>query len=296
MRRVVRAALLVAAVVSVVAGCSRPTPGIDGNLVNGWSQMPEATVPVPADHACYALADLATVRPPVECTTTHVAETFHVGTFTGEDAARGTPPLIGGAGRRKAYEECASSAKTFLGDDWRTGRPDMALTLPKDAYWEGGARWFRCDLMASNVHTDKSQEITQSLQGALAGNRPFGIGCVNIAVTNAAVDSITDIACSAPHNGEFAGVFEGPDVPYPTDDAKRSEQTKAGCLTVIAGFTGVPNDSNIIYRTGLVRSPFGAEEWGLGNRGARCYLWHSGKTFTSSLKGAGPDTLPINYA
>ena len=293
------AAALVGAVALVAAGCGRP-PGVDGDLTNNWPAMPEAKIPVPADHACYrtysATQDaFARIRDPVECSGPHEVETVHVGIFTGEDAGRDTPPPAGGPGRRTAYEDCAASARTFLGDDWRTGRLRLYLTVPPDIYWQAGVRWYRCDLVAFRDVDEHLPDLPgASLRGALSGARPYGVGCLNVTVANGAVQSMVAVDCATAHNGELAGVYDAPDVPYPSDAAARTAMSAKGCLSTIAKFAGVPDDANTRYRTGYVTYGFGAQEWALGNRGVRCYLWRSNKTYTRSLKGAGTGVLPIN--
>jgi hypothetical protein len=293
------AAALLGAVALMMSGCGRP-PGVDGNLTNNWPAMPEAKVPVPADHACYRVfgtnPDLfSQPRDPVDCTAQHEVETVHVGTFSGADANRDSPPPAGGPVRRKAYEDCAASARTFLGDDWRTGRLWLYLTVPQDKHWQAGARWYRCDLVAfRDVDGHLPDVPTGSLRGALSGARPYGVGCLKVTVANGAVQSMVAADCATAHNGEFAGVYEAPDTPYPSDAGARSAMSNKGCLSTIAKFAGVPDDANVRYRTGYITYGFGAPQWALGNRGVRCYMWRSDKTFTRSLKGAGTGVLPIN--
>jgi hypothetical protein len=65
---------------------------------------------------------------------------------------------------------------------------------------------------------------------------------------------------------------------------------------VVAAFAGVPDDDKVRYRIGQITYGFGKADWDLGNRGARCYIWLENKTFTSSMRGAGPGALPINVA
>lgn len=293
--------MLVGAVALLAAGCGRP-PGVDGDLTNNWSAMPEAKVPVPADHACYRVYgsnpdQFEQPTSPVDCTAQHEVETIHVGTFTGEDASRDTPPPAGGPGRRKAYEDCAAQAKTFLGDDWRAGRLWLYLTVPRDLHWQAGSRWYRCDLIAFRDVDEHLPDVpTASLRGALAGNRPYGVGCLKATQSSSSkeIQSMVPVDCAAAHNSEFAGVYDAPDVPWPSDATARNTMSAKGCLSTIAKFAGIPDDANTRYRTGYITYGFGAQQWALGNRGVRCYMWRSDKTYSRSLKGAGPGVLPIN--
>jgi hypothetical protein len=292
MRRGLPAAVLLVVLALVASGCTKP-PGVDGNLIDDWPQMAEAKVPEPVADACYMYPsntteftiDFATLRPPVRCTEPHNVETVHVGAVTGADAASSAPPAIGGPGRRVAYEECAQSAKSFLGDDWRLGRLSLFVTLPKQVQWEGGARWFRCDLVAnSDTFRREIVVISESQRGGLSGARTYGLTCSNIVANSTALESITATPCATAHNGEFVGIYVAPDVPYPPDP-ERFEQSRVGCLKVIAAFVGIPDDGT--NRTGLVRTVFSRVAWDLGNRATLCYIWRGAKTNTGSLRGVG---------
>jgi hypothetical protein len=298
-RRFVGAAVLAAAVV-LLGACGTPA-GVDGNLINGWGPLSEAKIPVPPTAACYSVTtdDPATVSrwpAPVDCTASHNVETVHVGQFTGDEGSRNTPPSTGSPARRRAYETCTAEAKTYLGDDWRTGRLDLALVTPIALHWEAGARWFRCDVVEYN-NLDEYAIVarTSSIRGALTGDRPVGLGCVVVTLKGNEIDRMTQTPCSESHNGEFAGIFDAPDGPWPTDVAAARALRLNGCRAVVAAFANVPNDNNLQYRVGQIATPFTKNDWDLGNRGVRCWLWTSPKNVTTSLKGAGVGALPINY-
>jgi hypothetical protein len=297
----VRTKLFSAAMVTtlaLVAGCGTPA-GLDGNLTDNWPAMPEAKIAIPLDRACYDVPGqnpgaVAKLPAPSDCSSAHTVETLHLGTFTGADAERTSPPPMTSASGRRAYEECASSAKSFLGDDWRAGRMDLLVNPPTGDQWEAGARWFRCDAVEFN-NLDELNVVSRkaSLQGALAGTRPIALACFTITVKAEQVDTMVPIDCGANHNGEFGGVYESPDGPYVSDEKQREAAQDAGCLGTLAGYAGIPNDSNFLFRTGYITSVFGKADWEMGNRGARCYLW-TGKQVNHSLKGAGTGGLPIN--
>src|SRR5438105_10362075 len=96
-------ALILAVAMLVIGGCGSPT-GTDGSLINQWQAMPEAKIPVPASGACYSVpgdpTSLTKWPEPVDCGVSHTVETIYVGTFTGEDFDRTSPPPSGGPGRR----------------------------------------------------------------------------------------------------------------------------------------------------------------------------------------------------
>jgi hypothetical protein len=277
-----------------------PPPGIDGNLVNNWASMPDAVIPVPSAAVCY---DVATDDPtsvtkwpaPVDCGLAHTVETAHVGTIEGDDAQAASAPASGSAGRRSAYEKCAAEAKTYLGDDWRTGRLDLVVVFPITLHWQAGARYYRCDLIEyKDLDEYGVVSRTASLKGALTGERSVGLSCMNVTQTAAGrIDKMLPIACGTAHNGEFAGIFDQPDGAYPTDAAAASKARLDGCAKVVAAFAGVPNDRDLQARIGWIALPFSQIEWGLGNRGVRCYANSSDK-LTGSIKGAGPGKLPID--
>ena len=60
-------------------------------------------------------------------------------------------------------------------------------------------------------------------------------------------------------------------------------------------YTGVPDDGDLQYRTGVISLPGSEDVWALGDRGVRCYLWLEGAELTTSLKGKGVKSLPIQY-
>jgi hypothetical protein len=302
MRRKLVGTLVLAAAALTTASCAKPA-GVDGNLTNGWPRMAEAKIEVPAAGACYTApsgADPSEVTKwpaAVACDTSHNVETVHVGTFTGADADRSTPPPGGGPGRRKAYEECGEKAKEYLGDDWRLGRLQLFLVTPVALHWEAGARWFRCDLVEYK-DLDEYEIVTRtaSMKGGLGQGAPLRLGCLTITQSaDKRIDKMTPVECTTSHNGEFAGVFNAPDGTYPADQTARETQNLNGCRGIVAAFAGIPDDSNFRYRTGQIASGFTKSDWELGNRGVRCYIW-PGKNVTSSLKGVGPNGLPINYA
>jgi hypothetical protein len=296
--RVTWAVLLVTAAL-VLGACGKPA-GIDGKLVNTWAAMGDAAIAVPPAGACY---DVTTDDPssvtkwpaPVDCTAAHSVETAFVGTFDGEVAQAGSPPAAGSAGRRTAYEKCAAEAKTFLGDDWRTGRLDLIVVLPITLHWQAGARYYRCDLMEYK-DLDDYQVVsrTSSLRNALTGERAVGLSCVAVTQTaDGKIDKMTPTPCASNHNGEFAGVFDLPDGPYPTDAAAVSKARLDGCGAKVAEFAAVPNDKDLQTRIGWIASPFSQVEWALGNRGVRCYA-HSSDNLAGTIKGGGNAKLPVD--
>ena len=187
--RVTRAVGLVAVAcaLALAAGCAGPA-GTDGDLTDDWAAMPAPKPYQPTAPACFTDDLQASIRlpEPVDCQRGHRMETFFSGTFTGADAARTTTPPTGSAERRRAFEQCMTATTTFLGDDWRNGRLELTMTVASQQHWEGGGRWFRCDLVVrdENGYGDIATRVA-SLKGTLAGDRPMARGC-NPATENAA--------------------------------------------------------------------------------------------------------------
>jgi hypothetical protein len=287
----------------VLSGCTSRPPGVDGNLTNNWPAMPAAKVPVPADHACYIFSNPSPTymnQPHVtaDCTGAHNVETVMVGTLTGDDADRDSPPPPGGPGQRGAYAACDKAVRDFLGGDWRAARIALYVTLPRGQSWSGGARWFRCDLIAydDTYHESIVAQPHRSLKGELTGTREFALGCATIKQKQDNIfEDMTETACAQPHNAEFAGVWDAPDVPYPSkDDKSWDDKMFRGCYSVIAKYVGVPDDSNMEYRSGAYAFGFGNEEWARGNRGYRCYIWTDTRQVSSSYMGAGTKGFPVH--
>nr|WP_277349852.1 septum formation family protein [Planosporangium thailandense] len=263
--------------------------------------MPPATISVPPAPACYDVTDpqpgMTKLPPVVDCGASHTLETVHVGGFSGADAATDVPPPDGGPVQQRAYADCTKTVDALVGGDWRTGRIGLDLTLPSPAQWEAGARWYRCDVVEfADLDSYAVVGRTGSMQGALTGPRPLALGCFKVAIKGEDIDTMVATDCAAPHNSEFAGVWDAPPGVYPADAGQRQSTQLNGCRGVIASYTGVPNDGMVRYRTGQITFGFGKADWDLGNRGARCYLWLDNKSLTRSLKGAGTRGLPVNTA
>lgn len=293
MRRTVPLAVPLVVVVLALAGCGKRPAGIDGDLTNGWSAMTEPAA-VPRAGACYdvALVDPAVVGlwpAPVACTTSHNVETAFVGEFAGEDRNRPTVPLAGGPERRRAYAECMAKTRDYLGGDWRTARLTMSLVTPFEPGWAAGARWFRCDLTVFQVVAEDVSMVSHaaSVKGVLgtAAGAGLNLGCAKFTDQ----EHWVEVSCDTPHNAEFAGIHDYPDVPFPTgEQAGWSE-----CHALAARYVGV-SEMHLLRASILgMPWPFGEESWALGNRGVRCYLYTGDEKATKSLKGVGPRGVPV---
>lgn len=281
----------------LVSGCSAPA-GVDGDIADDWRPIAEAKPFVPAAGVCmptaYAELGYLSAYHPVDCAGPHHTETAYVGMFAAGGAA---PPAAGSPGRRAVYADCDRQAKAYLGDDWRTARLWLGVTVPNPKAWSGGARWYRCELAELDSVEDNGEfrQRSGSLKGALAAaSAPLRLGCYTVKVEkNGQIGTMTPVACSRPHRAEFVGVHTAPDdAAYPRTEQQR-EAILNGCRAVLARFANVPNDAEIQYRSGTIWIPAEEDEWTAGNRGIRCYLWMDDRDLTRSLRNAGPAGLPV---
>ncbi|MEV4759897.1 septum formation family protein [Micromonospora sp. NPDC049559] len=294
MRRWVTAATLGCVAVLALAGCGGPS-GVDGDLTDDWPAVAQPVAFTPAAGTCHETADAESNLDdyaPVDCGQAHRTETFHLGTFTGADAARTNPPPPASPGRKAARAECDKQAEGWLAGDWRGGRLSVSVVPPTAAAWSGGARWFRCDVSeVGGLDDDEPVTRTGSLKGALANGSPLAYGCFNPKIVKDDVDQMVPVPCTSKHRAEFAGIYRAPDVTQAAFE-KNSAQAHKGCSAVIAAFAKVPNNGELKYRTGLIYFYPGALQWADGNRGVQCFLWVD-RDLTRSMKGAGTKGLPV---
>ena len=159
--------------------------------------------------------------------------------------------------------------------------------------WSSGTRWFRCDL--SEVLSLDDTSLTQrngSLEGALRKATPLRHTCYNPKLTGNDVDEMVPVACGKAHRSEFVGIYTATDRSYSAFRAN-DRRIHEGCLDVVASFAKLPNDGNLQYRAGTIYYFPQEDEWERGNRGVKCFLWRSDRTFTKSVKGGGTRMLPV---
>jgi hypothetical protein len=299
-----RLAILVtlgAVTAALLGGCGKPA-GVDGDLVNGWAQVSSPIGFTPQAGACHAttFADVGSrsAYETVDCDALHRTETVHIGTYSTAASSAPEPPVKGSAGAVAAYAECDTKTTEYVGAPWRTGRLWIGVVQPTPEAWAGGARWFRCDVVeVSSVEDDGGLvQRTGSLRDALAEPAsPLRLTCYAIKLNaEGVIDTMPGTSCVTSHNAEFVGVWTAGDVAYPQagTDWKPFHD---GCRKLIATFVGVPNDANLEFRTGVVSLPGGPDVWAAGDHTVRCYLWLDAAKLTSTLKGKGIKSLPVQY-
>jgi hypothetical protein len=289
----------VAVVALVLAGCSvEPPAGTDGVVTDDWPAIGPATPFKPAAGTCHDDADsvgsVDSYRP-VPCTEPHVSETVAVVSFTDPDVGLSQrPPEAGTAGEITAYRDCSTRVSAFIGGPWRRAAVAVNLVLPSQQAWAGGARWYRCDVVHTDVNTGQPLTHTGSAAGGLLSSGELTLGCYNPSKAGGSI-RLTAVSCRQKHHAEFAGLWKAPTSMSFVQVNKDKNSSAEGCRVVIAVFAGLPLDANLQYRSGWIASNPTEHEWARGERGVRCLLWVDDRSLTRSLADAGPSALPILY-
>ncbi|GIJ28188.1 hypothetical protein Vqi01_33500 [Micromonospora qiuiae] len=295
MQRATRTLIAALTVGAMLAGCAGPG-GLDGDLTDDWGVLPPPGPFIPAAEVCHE-ADFAHVvsvaaYAPVDCSVPHRVEAVHVGSFPG---ATSKPPASASTEMRAAFADCDTRATGYVGDNWRAGRLRLAVAVPSGPGWAAGSRWYRCDLMEVTT-ADVGAEVvvrTGSLRDALRSPSALRLGCQQTRTDrNGVVQALVPVDCAQRHDAEFAGVWASPDRQYPKRGADWAS-IYAGCRSVIARYAGVPDDTDLVFRSDVVVRPPGAGRWRAGDRGVRCYLWLSDRAVTGSLRNSGRAGLPL---
>jgi hypothetical protein len=283
-----------------LAGCGDLPEGIDGDLTGDWGEFGDPATFVPEGDVCHEEA----FRPvtgiehygPVDCDEAHMIETVHVGIFPEDAAAQDAPPATDSDAHQAAYRVCEARAEDYLGAEFRHGRLWLGVALPSEAAWEGGARWYRCDLTEIASVTGEPVLREGSLAGALTDDSDLRLGCFQVSVDgDGVVEERTPVACDEPHQAEFVGVWRATNGPYPDAGAGGDAvgEVYDGCRSRIAAYTDVPDDGDVRFRVGTIADWMPEQDWNAGDRGFRCYLWVTDDDIEGSLAGAGTDALPV---
>ncbi|MFY1632520.1 septum formation family protein [Solwaraspora sp. WMMB335] len=300
MRRWWYGPVLAAMILAATTGCLPPPRDGDGALTDSWAAFETPTPFLPQVGVCHpsSTSDIGhrDDYTPVDCGQPHDVETIFVGIFTGAHAVDDDAPAAGSAARHAAREVCDQRAEEFLGAPWQTGRIRLRVVVPSSPAWQGGARWYRCDVGEMTSMEDRSfVPRTSSLANALAGDAPLRWGCFTPeSVAGGEVGDLVPVACSQPHQSEFAGVYAEQDLAY-DEFAGNADQVHERCRRVVASYAGLPIDDDLRYRFGTIYDyPF-KDEWDDGNQVVRCLLWRDDPALTGSARGGGTEFLPIRY-
>lgn len=280
------AAALIGCVLTLVA-CSPPTNNVAVAGTPSPSPTPSAFMPAVGD--CFSVrgSDL-TESEKVPCTTHHFAEEAFIGSFTGDAAAVGIPPVANSIAMRQAYEQCAAPTQRYLGGDWHSALMQLELEIPDVVAWRAGARWFRCELSASPIDHGAKVGADVSFRGILAGPTPLSVRCITWKGTGNSVHDFEPVSCSSPHNGEFVGAYTAPARAWPATVKQQQDIAEHGCENLVAQFVGFPSwqalDNPYV---GYLEFGFDETQWNMGDRSARCYVaaYTKDGKFVGSVKG-----------
>ncbi|MBL7261289.1 septum formation family protein [Paractinoplanes lichenicola] len=278
-----------AALVLALGGCADLPEGVDGDLTGGWPAPPAAQQfrPTPGCHPDVVEEGTIDNWSPVACAGPHLTETAVIA-----EVANGSPGSTASTHRGQAFRECSKRVNTFLGGDWRTGWLVLQPVLPSQAAWQGGARWYRCDLVETSPVDGELVRRSGSLKGSLGGAGKMRMTCANPKVVDERVTAMHPVACSGAHTSEFAGLFVSSRA---TVAGLTPGELERGCDAAIAKFAGIPNDGTVRNRVGWLGFPPDATSWKLGDRAVRCFLWLNGERMTGSYRNAGTRKLKIHY-
>jgi len=310
-RRLALSLLAGALALAGLVGCAADRlPGIDADLTDDWPAMAAAAVPVPESERCYSVEYVPTwtgdfADATIPCGYAHWTETLYVGTFTGSVAAHATPPPVGSSDLAAAYSTCATEVDKALGAPWQTGYLSLNLTLPDDIAWRGGARWYRCEILALSHDLDENVvRVTGTAVTAMHGPRLAARTCRLVRVApgqsrGGSIGSSDAIGCDKPHNAEFAGLFRVPGTGEYPDPDTRNDMERLACFHTAGQFIGVP--AGYTRYLGIYWSDITPEQWALGIRTGICNIIgfdgnHGFDTvrFTGSVKGIG-SRKPTGY-
>jgi Septum formation len=287
--------VLVGAVsVSLLVGCGAPAG--DGELVDDWAAVvaPKAFVPPPGacfDSSTTAADSIGVIgAAPVPCDRPHAFETYHVGQFPAEVAARNEPPRHGSPEYLQAFADCTRASAGYLGEDWINGRLYVLLTPATGGQWQLGARHFRCDLAEVRGFRNEVVKRTASLRDGLRGERSAASRCFEeVPATGTTFADINPADCAQPHHLEYAGAFDWPGEELPKPGKARDDIAFPKCRALVAGLLGVPVQS--LIKVAWTYWVVGGREWDRGDRRIRCYAaGPDDKRLVGSVRGIGGAT------
>jgi hypothetical protein len=281
------------ALLGALGGCAGVKAG-DGNLTDDWAVHAAPKVPEPAAGSCWTttateVSDLASVGfTQAPCDMSHTFETVKIGHFTGADAEHHLPPAP--SAMTAAWADCDKAAGEFLGGEWQAGRVNVVVAPPTSRQWNGGARFYRCDVAALRSEAGVFEPRRTTLKGTVAEGGELRLGCgVQVGMTADTWDDITPAKCTDPHDVEFAGTISSASADYPKDSKAVDAAFDKPCEAKMLAYTGMSRSHwnaqrALFYGYWMTGS---TEDWAAGNHSARCYLMIDKKKINRSLKGAG---------
>ncbi|MEV4508487.1 septum formation family protein [Dactylosporangium sp. NPDC049525] len=291
-----------------VSGCGLRAAGTDGNLVDDWTPLGAPKFDLPSVGTCLSSPSKTPFDPvfgradPIECDRGHTLEVVLIGTVEGNAAQATEPPAPGSEAFQAAYTACGAAVKDYVGGEWHDGMLGVNVQLPTRTPWTGGLRSYVCSTFALSSAYGVMSFSTGSLKGAMAGDAPKAMRCMEVNGTKASdgwwdkLNALTPIDCAQPHEGEFAGTVEVGTAggAMPAADVLR-KSTLDRCWTLGAKFVGL-TESQFDARTEFGVSWDGIDkfQWDAGDHHVRCFvLTGPGKKTRGTIKGLGKKPLPI---
>jgi Septum formation len=198
----------------------------------------------------------------VECTESHTAMTYAVGSLPEElhDVDYESEEL--GA---FAFTTCSKKFVKLLGADESLAMRTVltwAWFRPSVEAWGEGARWYRCDVVGGGSQTEGLIDLPAVVKGLMQRPDDEWLVCA----AGPSVDESVKLPCSEAHDWRAVSTIKlGEAVdPYPGDSAAEAK-TKDYCSQSVGAWLGYPVDYDYGYTW------FHEAEWNAGNRRSVCW-------------------------
>ncbi|MFG2041052.1 septum formation family protein [Dactylosporangium sp. NPDC048998] len=300
MRRL--ALIAIALLLAGTAGCTARPAGTDGDLTNDWAMLPAAKVPEPVVGEChnsggyhtYDVSAFDGVAPPVPCDQPHQLEVVAVGQLPAELAKAAKLP--GRDQFASLFPDCEQAAAQYLGGDWQAGRVYLYLQPPTYAQWLGGARFYRCDAVATGSDSHQIVTYDKTFKDAVRPGGGLAQGCGTTAggTKDTFFETVEPTPCDQPHDMEFAGYVTAPaTAAWPDNEKTNDDLFGKACEAKMLAYTGMSrawyNRQRDVYY--IWWRPSGRTGWKAGEHSSRCFFLLHNRKLSRSVKGIGDAPL-----
>jgi hypothetical protein len=256
-------ATLLALLLGTAFGCGG-TPDTHRNQKNGADKLT-----APSLGSCRTLTpkDIdkhSDASPIVDCSKSHTAETFAIGTFPASlaDASYDSRKL-----GRYVYKVCGAAFVRFLGGDESLAQRSLlswAWFRPSESAWARKARWYRCDVVGGPTGAPSYRALPETAKAFLSRKPPESwMMCAR----GRKVDGSAKVPCTDKHDWRAVTTIKlgDPKDPYPGDRLAqiRSQQF---CSNSVGAWLNYPA---VDYDFGM--TVFHEAEWEAGNRRSICW-------------------------
>jgi len=160
----------------------------------------------------------------------------------------------------------------------------LVLSLPSTDAWRQGAKWYRCDLGATDsIARGPKVQVTGPLKG-----KAKPITCLSFTYQGTALGDVQPSACDAPHHGELAGLIRLPDKDLAGDALSTDLSNR--CEPVVLRFLNSNQVANELTYL-VIRDDTGNTL----DRNVLCVVAIDQKrgTLAGSLRGIGSGAIPV---